>query len=924
MKDAKKYSVKIKKAAISFSALIILSLPLTPIINNAQGHADSPGSYVTLSSFSGHPEQSLTVSGGNFVSNEEINISATQNGALEASTSTSANQYGQFSAMINLPAKLAQGSLLITASGQTSGLTSSNSYYVTPFAPSLMANNTETTPYSNVEVSGSGYAPNETVDLNLAGATAIAHSDAAGSFNDVSITSPDVPAASYTLIGVGESSGASATAYEYVNAFYPSASPNSYYVMPGTSLGFNGSGYAPNETVDVSDAATGIQISSFSTDASGDFKNAGSFIVPASYAGLTKKFVLTGTTSNASTTTSTAVGSYYPNVTPASYYVLPGKTVSFDASGFIPGEVVDIYSSNVKIASVNADSKGDLTNAGSITIPSNEAGTNQTFTLTGEQSNGSGTVSVQIGSYNPQASPSSYYAMPGSMLTFDGTGYAPDEVVTVFSGLNTIGSFNTDDNGNFLNSGNINIGYNQANSSASYELQGSVSKQAINFTIGVGQLNTQLTPSSYYVLPYAPFSLTASGFAPNEKVDLKNGTTILATSTSNSLGSAVFNNVSLPYSGLSSANLSATGETSLATANVSVGIGSYNPSVVASNYYAKPGDTISLTGSGFAPNETVNITAGSLTTSVAADINGSFKSNVTLPFGQTKNSLAIVSTGDLSHASSTTTITLAPYLPQVSPSTYYAQPGTPMSFSGSGFAPNEPITISLNGTLIGNESADSKGNLVSTGNYVLPFGKTASYTVNGLISGASDTMNIGLAQFYAGLQLNNYYGDGGSSVIASGSGFAPNENVEISSGSSVLTSVAADAEGNFSTNIVIPYVAPGKLNIEAIGSLSNATANTGYTVAQVYNSVELGNYAVPAGKAVNILGSGFFANEPITVATNRTTGSYSFDADSDGNLNDNGFVLDPSLAPGTLTLTITGEYSFTVHTITIYVQSPNA
>jgi hypothetical protein len=924
MLKSQKYTTKVKKAAISLSALIILSLPLTPLVNNAQGHADSPGSYTTLSAFSGHPDVSFTVSGGNYVSNEKINITATENGALESSTSTPANAYGEFSTTLTLPAKLAQGNVLITAIGLTSGLSSSNSYYVTPFTPSLKASDSQTTPYSNLTISGTGYAPNEVVDLNFAGATTTAETDSSGDFSDASITSPDAPAASYTIIGVGESSGASATEYEYINAFYPSASPSSYYVMPDTSLGFNGSGYASNETVDVTNAATGTKLSSFVTDASGDFKNAGSFSVPASYAGQTEKFVLTGLTSNASTTTSTAIGEYYPNVSPVSYYVLPGKTVSFDGSGFVPGELVDIYSNGAKLTSVNADSKGDLTNAGNIAVPSSEAGTTQIFTLTGEQSNGSSSVSVQIGSYNPQASPSGYYVMPGSVITFDGTGYAPDEVVTVFSGLNTVGTFNTDSNGDFLNSGSVSVGYNQANSSANYELQGNVSKQAINFIIGVGQLNTQLTPSSYYVLPYAPFSVTATGFAPNEKVDLKNGIKVIATSNSNGLGTAVFNNVSLPYTGLSSATLNAIGETSLATANVSIGIGNYNPTVIASNYYAKPGDSINLTGSGFAPNETVNITAGTVNMSALADSKGDFTSSLTLPFGQTKNSISIVSTGSLSQASSTTTITLAPYMPQVSPSTYYSQPGTAVSFTGSGFAPNEAITISLNGSIVGNETADSKGNLLSTGSYTLPFGKSAVFTVNGLTSGASDTMNIGLAQFYAGLQLNNYYGDGGSSVMASGSGFAPNEPVAITSGKTLLATAYADSNGSFNTEITIPYSAPGKVALVANGSLSGAQANTGYTVAEVYNSVQLGSYAVPAGKAVNILGSGFFANEPVLVTTDRTSGSYTLNADASGNLDDSGFVLPSDLTPGNLTLTITGEDSYTVHTITIYVQAPNA
>jgi hypothetical protein len=913
--------IPFKKTVTYISALGILIVPCLPILGMDISHADTDGAYVTLSSFSGQPDANITVSGGNYGASEHINISATENGSLVASSMATDNSTGSFSTSITLPAKLAQGNVMITASGETSGLTSTNDYYVNPFTPSLSASSSQTTPYNTISVNGSGYAPNEAVDLNLAGAATKVETDQTGSFTDAVITTPDVPAASYTITGVGESSGASSVAYEYINGFYPSASPTSYYVMPDTSLGFNGSGFAANEKVNVTDASTGALVSSFTTDATGAFKDAGSFTIGTTYAGQSVKFVLTGTVSQATTTVTTTVGQYFPSVSPSVYYVMPGSSLSFNGSGFIPGETVSVYSNKALVETITADSKGDLVDAGSITIPTNEAGSTQSYTLTGEVSNGSGTVSVQIGNYNPQASPSGYYVTPGSVITFDGTGYAPNEVVTVFSGLNNIGNITTDNSGDFQNAGNFAIGYNQANSSVSYSLVGAVSKQPINFAIGVGQLETQLTPSSYYVLPYTNFSVSATGFAPNENITLTDGSTTLGTATSNALGTATFKSVSLAYSGLSSATLIATGTTSSATATASVGIGNYNATLVSSNYYAKPGDTITLTGTGFAPNENVTVIAGTLTSTIQADSMGDITSSLVLPFGQTKNSLTITATGSMSHAVTNATITLAPFTAEISPSTYYAQPGSPVTFTGTGFAPNEMINVALNGSSIGTEQSDAKGNLTSTGTYTLPFGKAADFTFSGVTSGASSSVNIGLAQFYAGLQLSSYYGDGGTTVTATGSGFAPKELIEIQSGTSTLAKSAANANGSFSLPIEIPYSAAGKIDITASGSQSGSSATTSYTVAQVYNSVNLSSYAVPAGSAVHILGSGFFAGEPVTVTTNETSGTYTFDADSQGNLDNSGFIVPQSLSPGMLILTITGTESYTTQAITIYVSN---
>jgi hypothetical protein len=203
---------------------------------------------------------------------------------------------------------------------------------------------------------------------------------------------------------------------------------------------------------------------------------------------------------------------------------------------------------------------------------------------------------------------------------------------------------------------------------------------------------------------------------------------------------------------------------------------------------------------------------------------------------------------------------------------------------------------------------------------MLPYGTKAVYTIAGVTSGGSVTISVGLAQFYAGLSLSSYYGDGGSMVTATGSGFAPNELIRIQSGTNTLAKLAANAMGNFTTSIQIPYVAAGKLVITASGSNSGAVATTGYTTATVYNSVGLGNYVVAPGAAVNITGSGFIPNEPVTVSGDRTTGTYTFDASASGSLNNSGFILPASLAAGNLTLTITGTESFTVHTITLYVQ----
>jgi hypothetical protein len=904
------------------AAAIIISVPVAPLSTMFMAQAESSSAWVTLSSFSGHPGVALTVSGGNYSSSETISVTATEANAQIAATSVKADVNGNFSATLTLPVKLAQGSVSITATGVKSGLSSTNGYYVSPFNPTLTPSATDTIPFGSLTVTGSGYAPNEVVDLNFAGTTTAAQTDANGAFAATTVKTPQVPAASYQLIGAGEASGAEAIAYEYINGFYPSAAPSSYYVMPGALLAVNGSGFAPSEVVTITDAKTAAIYGTFTTDAKGAFKNAGAFAIPNSYAGKNINLVLSGATSNASTTVATGVGAYYPSISPSTYYVMPGQTISFSGAGFMPNETVDVLSGTTKVATTTADATGVVMTTPAVTVPVTAAGTNQSFSLVGESSLGNANISIQIGNFNPQISPSSYYAMPGSQLTFTGSGYAPNEIINVNSTAVTpvtLAVINADATGSFTNAGAVQIAYNLAGGTATYNIVGTTSNAVTNISLGVGHLDAMVSPSSYYVLPYQKFDVSVSGFAPNEVVSLTDGKKVIADPVmTDKKGTAIFAGVSLP-AGAASVTLTATGATSAAVATAGIGMGTYYSSVSLSNYYVKPSDTITVNGTGFIPSEPVTLTAGSVTASLVADADGNVTTSLVVPFGITKSTLDVSLTGTLSASTATTTLTLAPFSVQFSPSTYYATPGSPVTFSGSGFAPGEQVAV---GTALkgGSVTADAKGTF-TTGEFTLPYGGTSvDYMAEGLTSGATATVTIGLAQFYAGVQLNSYYGNGGSTVTTSGSGFAPNEVIKLTSGATSLGQATANGKGAFSQTITIPYAAAGPLKITATGATSGATAGTGYTVAQAYNNTQLGAYAVPAGQAVNIIGSGYAPNEPVTVSSDRGGISYSFKADAKGNLNDSGLILPVSLVAGNLTLTINGTYSFTSAQITLYVQ----
>jgi large repetitive protein len=136
--------------------------------------------------------------------------------------------------------------------------------------------------------------------------------------------------------------------------------------------------------------------------------------------------------------------------------------------------------------------------------------------------------------------------------------------------------------------------------------------------------------------------------------------------------------VTLPYApqaGGSVAHYELLGTESGATALVPITLASFYPTLTPSTYYAAPGSTASLSGAGFAPNESVTVSSGTgSSTTVLANGEGTFSpTSLTMP--TTGNTTAhITATGALSGATATIAITIAPYYPSVTPSEWFGRP----------------------------------------------------------------------------------------------------------------------------------------------------------------------------------------------------------------------------------------------------------
>ena len=611
--------------------------------------------------------------------------------------------------------------------------------------------------------------------------------------------------------------------------------------------------------------------------------------------------------------------------TPSIFYTSTGTTpfsaVSVSGSGFSPGETAQVFL-GLSSTSAAADGGGNFSGA-NITIPSLSSGLYYIIAV-GQTSGSVAFSSIFVNSFFPNVSPSSWYIAPGSELTWSGSGFAPNEGVTVTgSGGTPVASFNADASGGFAGAGASTVPYSARNSNLSFNVHGVQSGVTIPITIGVSDLYPYAIPSTWYATAGTLVSFSGFSFGAHEEVGVHLGasSTVLATATTDAAGSFTGEGTTtLPF-GSATAEFRLVGHESGVTAVVPITLAAFYPSLSPSAYYAPPTSQITVGGSGFAAGESIILTVGGAAAgSATTTSDGSFAPlPVTLP-GTPNTTVVISAVGALSGAGASFNMTVGQYYPDVTPSTWFTYPGNSVSFSGSGFGPNETVTMS--GAASGTTTTDGTGNFSGLG-VLIPIGAsgTANFTFIGANTVATSNIGIALGVRNAAIWFDNYYAQGGTPLTVLGAGFGNNESVALSANGSIFATVSADGDGNLSAATAIPYAPAGELSITATGLTTGATASASLTVAPVYIDLQLASYAVAAGSPVTFIGHGYLPNDPIDITSDRTGSTIlaSFTADTGGNFNDSSFVIPADWVDGALTVTAHGGYSFTAIPITLWV-----
>lgn len=140
--------------------------------------------------------------------------------------------------------------------------------------------------------------------------------------------------------------------------YYPSVSPSVWYILPGRELSFNGTGFAPGETVTIQGDSVNTAVT---TEQNGSFTANRVVIVPFSWVSSVRNFTVTGSVSRDRATPrpiTIHIGTFYPGLTPSSWWIGRGQAMNVDVNGFAPGEEVRLLVNGEQVEQRAIDSSG--------------------------------------------------------------------------------------------------------------------------------------------------------------------------------------------------------------------------------------------------------------------------------------------------------------------------------------------------------------------------------------------------------------------------------------------------------------------------------------------------------------------------------------------------------------------------------------
>lgn len=233
--------------------------------------------------------------------------------------------------------------------------------------------------------------------------------------------------------------------------------------------------------------------------------------------------------------------------------------------------------------------------------------------------------------------------------------------------------------------------------------------------------------------PGDSLTVNASGFLPEEKIKVYWGRVAgkpAATLEADESGALSKERIKVGVAPTGESTMILVGAKSQSAAVAPFTMLGLYPGAASEPYAARAGQTIAVSGEGFAPGERVlmhvNRATGPPVFVQEADSKGNVSGvSIRVPFGL-KGKQTLILTGEKSRASASTGFSVLPYQPSARANTYGGLPGTQLSFYVKGFAPNETVNVYAGrdkdspGERVSSFRVDERGAATAAGEYVIP------------------------------------------------------------------------------------------------------------------------------------------------------------------------------------------------------------
>ena len=301
-----------------------------------------------------------------------------------------------------------------------------------------------------------------------------------------------------------------------------------------------------------------------------------------------------------------------------------------------------------------------------------------------------------------------------------------------------------------------------------------------------------------------------------------------------------------------------------AVARGSVAIGS--PTATLSTAAGKPGDNVYASARGFDPNEAIDVYLNNLGTAPVATLHAGSGGGLSLaaipvPYGPV-GPTALLLLGRRSRGLAAIPFEMLGLYPTGSVSSYAAVADTVLSFSTSGFGPDEDVDVRVNtpdGFAVGKLHTDSGGIIRNAGRFRIPFSLKGrnTFVLTGEQSHTSTTVTFTVEPYQPIAAPSSYGGGPGTAITFYSTGFARRETVRVwesraGGGRTQVATMRTDRRGNLVARAGLILIKtdeqPGKLTFTLAGDKSVTPVTVPFNVQSAGNGVSSGTTGASGGQ----------------------------------------------------------------------------